>query len=94
MAAYEIIEWRGIPAAVEARDERERVTQPLSERFQMLIDSVAMQLGLEGTEAYLEQWGRSPAREHPGSARDAAEAVAAGLERRFDEFVARAFRPA
>ena len=45
MASYQIVAWKGIPASVEARDAQETVTVALSERFQMLIDSVAMQLG-------------------------------------------------
>ena len=58
-ATYHVISWRTIPAVVEARDPRETVTRSLSERFHMLIDSAAMQLGLEGSEAYLAEWTRS-----------------------------------
>ena len=92
MASYEIISWRGVPAIVEARDEEGAVTRPLSDRFQMLIDSVAMQLGLAGSEEYLEQWSRSAATERVGSAATVAEAVAADLEGRFPEFIGQAFR--
>ena len=56
MARWEIVAWRDIPAAVEAIDEGGQVTLQLSERFQALIDSIAMQQGLEGSDAYLEQW--------------------------------------
>lgn len=92
MATYEIIAWRGIPATVEARDARETVTRQLSERFQMLIDSAAMQLGLEDSDAYLEQWSRSPAAERAGGAGEVADAVVAELEARFPEFIGQAFR--
>jgi hypothetical protein len=92
MASYEIISWRGVPAVVEARDEQGAVTRPLSDRFQMLIDSVAMQLGLEGSEEYLEQWSRSAAVEQMGPAATVAEAVATDLEGRFPEFIGQAFR--
>src|SRR6267378_2743135 len=68
VAAYQIIAWREIPAAVEARDGGGSATRQLSERFQALIDSVAMQLGLQDSEAYLEQWTRSGAEERPGTA--------------------------
>ncbi|MBI4246552.1 MAG: virulence factor [Candidatus Rokubacteria bacterium] len=92
MATYQIIAWRGIPASVEARDDRETATRQLSERFQMLIDSVAMLLGVHESDAYLEDWQRSEGREQPGSAAEVAAVVAAGLEERFPEFAAQAFR--
>jgi hypothetical protein len=92
MAIYEIISWRGVPAIVEARDEQGAVTRPLSDRFQMLIDSVAMQLGLKDSEEYLEQWSRSVAIERVGPAVKVAEAVVADLEGRFTEFIGQAFR--
>ena len=91
MATYEIIAWRGVPASVEARDDREMVTRQLSERFQMLIDSAAMQLGLDGSDAYIEQWSRSPAQERAGRAAEVADAVVAELEARFTEFIGQAF---
>ena len=90
-ATYHVISWRTIPAVVEARDPRETVTRSLSERFHMLIDSAAMQLGLEGSEAYLAEWTRSEPAEREGSAADVADAVARELEERFPEFVTRAF---
>jgi hypothetical protein len=93
MATYEIISWRGVPAVVEARDEGGTVTRQLGERFQMLIDSAAMQLGLHGTDAYLDHWSRSAPAEAPGAAAEVAEAVAADLEHRLPEFIGRAFRP-
>src|SRR2546427_6125312 len=87
----QIIAWKGIPAVVEARDGTETVTRELSERFQALIDCVAMQLGLQGSEAYLEQWARSAVEERAGTAREVAEAIATELEGRFLEFIGRAF---
>src|SRR5262249_58698099 len=78
---------------VEARDDAGQVTLSLSDKFQALIDSVAMQLGLEDEAAYLEHWARLPGGERPGSARDVGEAVVAELEARFPEYIARAFPP-
>jgi hypothetical protein len=92
MAAYEIIAWREIPTIVEARDGAGSVTRQLSERFQALIDSIAMQLGLQESEAYLAQWTRSRVVERTGTAEEVADAVAAELEDRFQEFVGIAFR--
>jgi Virulence factor len=91
MATYRIIAWRNIPASVEAHDGAEQVTLTLSERFQALIDSVAMQSGAHEQDAYLDDWGATDG-ERAGSARDVGAAVAAELEARFPEFTALAFR--
>jgi hypothetical protein len=90
MARWEIVAWQDIPAAVEVRDDAGQVTLQLSERFQALIDSVAMQQGLEGSDAYLEQWRKLPGGERPGAARDVGEAVVAELM----DYIGRAFRRA
>ena len=58
----------------------------------MLIDSAAMQLGLEGSDEYLEQWCRGDAVERAGSAADVADAVARELEERFPTFIGQAFK--
>ncbi len=89
MARYRIIAWKDIPATVEARDDADAVTLPLSERFQALIDSVAMQLGVHD-DAYLEHWGATDG-ERPGSAREVGAALVAEIEERFPEVSARAF---
>ncbi len=91
MATYQIVAWKGIPAVVEACDGTETVTRELSDRFQALIDSVAMQLGLQESEAYLEQWTRGAVEERPGTAREVADTLVAELEGRFLEFIGRAF---
>jgi hypothetical protein len=94
MARWEVVAWQEIPAAVEVTDDRGQVTLQLSERFQSLIDSVAMQQGLEGSDAYLEQWRKLPGGERPGSAHDVGEAVVAEIEAQFMDYIGRAFRRA
>ena len=91
MATYQIVVWKDVPAMVEARDGVETVTRPLSDRFQQLIDSVAMQLGIHDEDAYLELWDRGQPQERPGSAAEVADAVVAELEARFPDFIASAF---
>ena len=91
MATYRVIAWKGIPASVEAQDGVESATVELSERFQMLIDSVAMQRGLHGSDEYLDSWVRGEPLARAGTAREVADAVAAELEGRFAEFASRAF---
>ena len=92
MAVYRIVAWRGVPASVEASDASESVTRQLSERFQILIDSAAMQLGIHESDAYIEQWTRGEAQERAGSAQEVADAVVTELENRFPEFIGQAFR--
>jgi Virulence factor len=92
LAVYQIIAWKDLPAMVEARDGAETVTRQLSDRFQQLIDSVAMQLGLHDDDAYLGFWARGDAQERPGTAAEVADAVVAELEARFPEVISRAFR--
>ena len=91
MARYQIIAWKDVPAMVEARDATDTATRQLSDRFQQLIDSVAMRLGLQDQDAYLDLWARSDPQERSGSAAEVAEAVAAELEAQFSDFIARAF---
>jgi hypothetical protein len=92
VATYQIIAWKDVPSMVEARDEAGTVTRPLSDRFQQLIDSVAMQLGLQDQDAYLDLWARGDVQERAGSATEVAEAVAAEIEARFTEIISRSFR--
>ena len=91
MATYQIIAWKDVPAMVEASDGVETVTRQLSDRFQQLIDSVAMRLGLQDQDAYLDLWARGDVQERSGSATEVADAVVAELEARFPEFIAQAF---
>jgi hypothetical protein len=92
MATYQVVQWRGIPLVVEAHDGAGAATRALSERFQMLVDSAAMQLGLEGSDEYLAQWGKSAPAERAGTAQEVVDAVAGELEERFPEFIGQAFR--
>jgi hypothetical protein len=94
MATYHIIAWRGVPASLEVHDAAESLTVALSDKFQQLIDSAAMQLGLHDAEAYIEQWSRGEPHERAGSAREVADAVTAELEARFPEFIGQVFRRA
>ena len=85
MSKVTILYWQAIPSMVEARNGRARHKVQLSERFQQLIDRVAMKKQLAGTDDYLTQWSRGVPQEHPGDARTAAEAVAQELEARYEE---------
>ena len=84
MAKVTILYWQDIPSVVEAREGREKHKIELSQRFQELIDLIAMRKKLAGTDEYLIQWAKGPATEHAGSPHDAATAVAADIEARYE----------
>src|SRR5262245_47474344 len=89
MARYRIVQWRDIPSLVEAVDDDGAARVPLSQRFQDLIDAVAMREGASESEAYLDGWGQGPEQERPGTAQGVAEAVAAELEADFPQLALR-----
>lgn len=68
MARYQILYWKEVPSVVEARDETGTVKLQLGDRFQGLIDAVAMRLGLAGTEEYLDQWDHGQERRFASAA--------------------------
>ncbi len=91
MARYRIIQWRDLPSLVEAEEGGETVRVPLSQRFQDLIDAVAMREGATESDAYLDGWAPGPDAERPGAAESVARAVAAELEEGFQDLVLRRF---
>lgn len=93
MARYRIIHWKDIPSLVEAFEGDRAVRLPLSQRFQDLIDAVAMREGASDSEVYLEGWGRGPDSERPGNPDTVAAQVAAELEAGFEGLLRRRFLP-
>ena len=89
MARVRIIQWRDLPSLVEAEEGGETVRVPLSQRFQDLIDAVAMREGASESEAYLAGWAPGLESERPGGAQAVAQAVAAELEAGFQELATR-----
>jgi hypothetical protein len=93
MARYHVVQWRGIPSLVEAVEGERTARRPLSQRFQDLIDAVAMREGASDSEAYLDGWTQSAARERPGSADTVAQELADELEATFDDLLAKHLLP-
>jgi hypothetical protein len=83
MAKYSVLYWRDIPSVVEAKDENGVHKLELDQKFQVLIDAVAMQKGLAGTDAYLEAWRRGRRLARDGTAEEVARAVKVELEAEF-----------
>jgi hypothetical protein len=86
VTTVKVIYWKDIPSVVQATDGAETVKLELSQRFQALIDAVAMRLGLTDADTYLDQWHHGEAVQRPGGPREVAQTMAAELESRFDEF--------
>lgn len=88
MARYRIVGWRGIPSLVEITGEGRSFQRPLSQRFQDLIDAVAVKDGASDSETYLAGWEQGPESERPGDAEAVADAVVAELEAGFHDLLA------
>jgi len=93
MARYRITSWKAIPSLVEAIDGDQVARRPLSQRFQDLIDVVAMREGGSDSETYLEGWEQGPEVERPGSPQWVADVVADELEAGFDDVATARLRP-
>ena len=78
VARVQVLYWQQIPSLVRAGD----VKRQLPEGVQQEIDRVAMEQGLAGSDAYLEQWEWRDAGERDGSEADAVDAVEAELVER------------
>jgi len=79
-ARYQVLYWKDIPAQVRVEAGGEEVKLELDPRMQSHIDSVAMQQGLLGTDAYLDHWHWSDPQERPGTAGDVAQSLKRELE--------------
>ena len=88
MTKYIILNWQDLPSLVEATDDEGSHKIQLSQRFQALIDHVAMESGLMGSDAYLDAWNKSDAQEREGTAEEVAKAVAEEVEAQFDDIMA------
>ena len=92
MARFRVLRWGDIPSLVEAWDGEDAARVPLSQRFQDLIDGVAMRTGVHDSDAYLDAWRQDPEAERSGSPAEVASSVAAELEAEFADYVARHLR--
>ena len=88
MARYRILCWHHIPSVVEARDADNIYKEELSQRFQELIDRIAMKNKLIGTDTYLEGWRKGRAEVRAGNAKEVAKAVASEIEAQYEEIAA------
>jgi hypothetical protein len=93
MARYRIVHWKDIPSLVEAAEGDCTARHELSQKFQDLIDALAMREGATEGDAYLEGWGQGAWLERDGSPDEVADAVAAELEDGFQALLMKRFLP-
>jgi len=93
MARYRIVHWKDIPSMVEAAEGPVTAQRQLSQKFQDLIDALAMRESATAEDAYLEGWGQGEWQERPGSPDEVAGAVAEELEESFQALVTERFMP-
>ena len=87
MTDFQILYWREIPAQVRVFDGRRPLAKELPPRFQVLIDRVAMDEGLEGTDDYLDQWKWTKRQERPGSPNEVMASLLKELAEKFDQSI-------
>jgi len=93
MARYRIVHWKDIPSLVEAADGDRTARRQLSQRFQDLIDALAMREGATEGDAYLDGWGQGAWLERDGSPDEVADVVAAEIEKGFQSLLMKRFTP-
>ena len=84
MATYQILYWRKIPAQLKVAGEGKRLSHPLSDAYQVEIDRIAMEEGLEGSDDYLDQWTWTKRLDRPGSVDEVLKALLQELEEEHD----------
>lgn len=93
MATYQVTYWQEIPSQVDAKASGEKpAKQMLSQRFQELIDIIAVKRKLDASDDYINQWTKGPKTEKAGSAAEVVNAVAAELEDQFEQVRAAALK--
>jgi cvfA/B/C family virulence factor len=93
MARYRIVHWKEIPSLVEAVDGDRTARHQLSQKFQDLIDALAMRENATESDDYLEGWSQGDWIEREGLPDDVAQAVAAELEEGFQALLMKRFLP-
>ena len=80
LTRVQILYWQEIPSLLRATaDDETQVSRQLPDSFQQEIDRVAMDQGLIGSDAYLEQWHWGEPEERDGAPNDVLDAVEAEL---------------
>ena len=84
MAMYQILYWKDIPAQVRVFEGRKPISRQMPKRFQVEIDRTAMEMGLAGSDDYLDQWKWTEKRERPGEPDEILDALVQKLETEYN----------
>ena len=84
MVKVSILCWQEIPSLVEGKDGTTAKKVELSQRFQELIDLIAMKRKLDGTDEYLMHWNKKPRPEVEGDLEEVVAAVAEEIEAEYE----------
>jgi hypothetical protein len=78
----QILYWQDIPSVIRVTaDDGAQLARQLPDWFQQEIDRVAMEQGLIGSDAYLEQWEWREVEPRDGAPSEVLEAVEGDLTR-------------
>jgi hypothetical protein len=81
VARFQILYWQDVPSVLQAfADDGTPVKRQLPDWYQQEIDRQAMEQGLIGSDAYLEQWRWGDVDERPGSPNDVLDELERELE--------------
>lgn len=76
MTRIQVLYWQEIPSLLRATGaDGAQVSRQLPDWFQQEIDRVAMEHGLVGSDAYLEQWHWGEAEERDGAPNEVLDAL-------------------
>jgi hypothetical protein len=76
VARFQVLYWQDVPSVIKAfGDDGATVKRELPQWFQQEIDRLAMEQGLVGSDAYLEQWRWGDEEERPGTADEVLDVV-------------------
>ena len=82
MTRFQVLYWQEVPSLVRVfADDGSHTSHQLPDWFQQEIDRRAMEQGLTGSDAYLEQWHWGEPEERPEAADALVDAVAAEFRR-------------
>ncbi len=81
MTRFQVLYWQDVPSLVRVfAGDGSFVSKPLPDWFQHEIDNRAMEQGLAGSDAYLEQWRWGEALERPEHADELIRALVAEFQ--------------
>ena len=75
MATYSVLYWKNIPSQIKVEDGDEELNEMLDDKFQDLIDQVATDQGLFGSDEYIDQWDWSEEEDRAGTAKEVFQAL-------------------